>query len=418
MQEQARKSWNGIAVVRWLLILAAAFMLAVSLVGLVRFPEYAIRHTDRFVLNQWTFAQVQAALAALGWPSTTLAWFDFARNLMGMLIFLPVGGLILSKKRDDWFALFLVFVFLVISPVSGSMIEPALEIWPGLVPIFDFAGAFGWQFFFLFFYFFPDGRAVPRWTVFYLPVWFAISLYSHFSLHANTAIQSNPFVITMSFLFVFLGIGSQVYRYLRHSDSVQRQQTKWVVYTLMVTVVAVSLSAPRAFSTPDLADLPASLIRSMLFLCAFSIGFFFIPVSIVIAIFRYRLWDIDLIIRRTLVYGLVTALLGLVYFGAVVVFREFFRLLTGQESPAAIVLSTLVIAALFNPIRQRIQSRIDRQFYRQRYDSARALETFSTAVRNQVDFEQVQNSMTDVVVETMAPTNVSLWLRTETKKEK
>jgi hypothetical protein len=149
----------------------------------------------------------------------------------------------------------------------------------------------------------------------------------------------------------------------------------------------------------------------MLFLFVFSFGFLFIPISIVIAIFRYRLWDIDLIIRRTLVYGLVTALLGLVYFGAVVVFREFFRLLTGQESPAAIVISTLVIAALFTPLRTAIQALIDRRFYRRKYNAEQALARFQHSIRDRVNLDEVEHELAGAVQMTVQPEWLAMWMR-------
>jgi len=134
-------------------------------------------------------------------------------------------------------------------------------------------------------------------------------------------------------------------------------------------------------------------------------------VSIVVAILRYRLYDIDLIINRTLVYSTLTAMLVALHFAAIVMLQRIFVLLTGQQSTLAVVASTLLIAALFNPLRRRIQSFIDRSFYRKKYDVRKTLEAFSIKLRNETDLEALSNDLVEVVSETMQPAHVSLWLR-------
>ena len=137
-----------------------------------------------------------------------------------------------------------------------------------------------------------------------------------------------------------------------------------------------------------------------------------IPAAIGLAVLKYRLYDIDVIINRTLVYGARTAALVAIYFGGVTATQAMFRTLTGQEKQPqlAIVVSTLVIAALFNPLRHRIQAFIDRSFYRRRYDAAKTLETFSTILRDETDLEALRDDLVGVVRETMQPAHVSLWL--------
>jgi hypothetical protein len=146
------------------------------------------------------------------------------------------------------------------------------------------------------------------------------------------------------------------------------------------------------------------------------ISMLLIPLSIGVAILRHRLWDVDIVINRTLVYGALTALLALVYFGGVTATQAIFRAFTGQEEQPqlAIVVSTLVIAALFNPLRRRIQSFIDRRFYRRKYDARKTLEAFSAKIRDETDLEALSDDLVGVVRETMNPTHVSLWLRPET----
>ena len=145
-----------------------------------------------------------------------------------------------------------------------------------------------------------------------------------------------------------------------------------------------------------------------------------LPVAMSIAILHYRLYNIDVLINGTLVYSTLTALLALVYFGGVTAIQTIFRALTGQEQQPqlAVVVSTLAIAALFNPLRRRIQSFIDRRFYRRKYDAAKTLEGFSAKLRDETDLEALNNELVGVVTETMQPAHVSLWLRPDTASKK
>jgi hypothetical protein len=142
-----------------------------------------------------------------------------------------------------------------------------------------------------------------------------------------------------------------------------------------------------------------------------------LPVATGIAILKYRLYDIDFIVNRTLVYGSLTALLAVIYFGGIVVLQRLFVALTGQQSTLAVVASTLLIAALFNPLRRSIQSFIDRRFYRRKYGARKALEAYSLKLRNETDLEALNDELVWVVTETMQPAHVSVWLHPHTTSE-
>ena len=192
----------------------------------------------------------------------------------------------------------------------------------------------------------------------------------------------------------------------RHAGRVERQQIKWLAYGGAV-VVGTSLVAG--------AIAIWSVTVSILIINLALLG---LPLITGIAIVRYRLYDIDIIINRTLVYGSLTATLIALYFGGIVVLQRVFVLLTGQQSTLAVVASTLLIAALFTPLRRRIQSFIDRRFYRRKYDAEKTLETFSLKLRDETDLEALNSELVGVVRETMQPAHVSLWLRSDAGQQR
>ncbi len=209
-------------------------------------------------------------------------------------------------------------------------------------------------------------------------------------------------VTTLSgFMFILaavLAAASVIVRFLR-SRGEQRQQLKWFAYGVMLGALLIAGSV---------VFLPETIGNFI-----FALAFVMIPLGAGIAILRYRLYDIDIVIRRTLIYGSLTAILAAVYFGAVVAAQEIGQALTGVKSPPAVVIvaTTLLIAALFNPLRHRIQATIDHRFYRRKYDAARTLAAFGTTLRTETDLDQLSEHLVTVIQETMQPAHVSLWLR-------
>jgi hypothetical protein len=196
---------------------------------------------------------------------------------------------------------------------------------------------------------------------------------------------------------VVIGAAASVVVRFRRSRGVERQQMKWFVYAVVpVLVMPIEDYLPGIISSAALA--------------AVLIG---LPTAIGIAVLKYRLYEIDILINRTLVYGSLSATLVALYFGGVVLLQRVFVTLTAGGSTLAVVASTLVIAALFNPLRRRIQSFIDRRFYRRKYDAARTLEAFSAKLRDETDLDALNDELVGVVRETMQPTHISLWLRPE-----
>jgi hypothetical protein len=207
---------------------------------------------------------------------------------------------------------------------------------------------------------------------------------------------------------------------LRHAWGDERQQLKWFMFAAVPATVLGSLDGLDtivANFTTDFMFHPVYILYSLGLLVPIVyvqvLALLVLPVCTYIAILRYNLYDIDVVINRTLVYGPLTATLVLLYFGGIVVLQRFFVLLTGQQSTLAVVASTLLIAALFTPLKRRIQGFIDRRFYRRKYDARKTLVAFSDQLRKETDLEALRGDLVGVVRETMQPAHVSLWLRAE-----
>ena len=219
--------------------------------------------------------------------------------------------------------------------------------------------------------------------------------------------------------FLFAASALSVFVRLRRATGVERQQIKWFAYAAAVMAITVFLQI-----ITETVDVPLWFGRTEF--AVFTVAGTAVPISIGIAILRYRLYDIDVIINRTLVYGALTALLAAGYFGTIMilqgvsslVYQVPFRAIIGQQSTLAVVASTLAIAALFNPLRRRIQSFIDRRFYRRKYDARKTLEGLSLKLRDETDLEALRGDLVGVVRETMQPAHVSLWLRPDTAPQR
>ncbi len=270
---------------------------------------------------------------------------------------------------------------------------------------------------------FPTGRLPGRrwrWLA-WLTAAFVVAgvISSAFSLGANAGLGpirnplgiegvSNSYDMIMNLpSILYVAVASSLLVRLRRASGVERQQVKWFAYAVAATICGVTF----AYMIPGTIDTPLWFERA---------GFVLnvavtpaIPVSIGIAILRYRLYDIDRIINRTLVYGALSATLAAVYFGGIVLLQRVFAGLTGQEKLPQIVIvaSTLLIAALFDPLRRRIQDFIDRRFYRRKYDAAKTLSAFNARLRDETDLVTLSDDLVEVVRETMQPSQVSLWLR-------
>jgi hypothetical protein len=281
---------------------------------------------------------------------------------------------------------------------------------------------------------FPDGRLPSRrWRPF---AWFAggvmvlinvITALVPGPLEGHPGVR-NPFgleqypwlpgvavsIVLMLPLCILVSAFGLVLRYRRSGREV-REQIKWLAFAASFvglvyfgTLISGLLLSPESYTANQTPPLWVSLSMNLTY-----ISFASVPTAIGFAVLKYRLYDIDIIINRAVVYGPLTATLVALYFAGIVVLQRFFVLLSGQQSTLAVVASTLLIAALFIPLRRRIQSFIDRRFYRRKYDARKTLEAFSVKLRDETDLEALNADLVGVVQETMQPAHVSLWLRTD-----
>ena len=363
---------------------------------------------------------------------------DATGYTLAFLAFLIVGILITSHRPQNpigWMFC-IIGVLNILAFFAHEYAVYALLTQPGALPgsawvswtSYWMAGIV-WTLLFFALLLFPNGRLPsPRWR----PVaWIVVSAFSLVSVlaafepgrlpglpvpnPAGVEQASSTLALIRSILIPvvvggFFVVAASVIVRFRRARGEERQQIKWLAYSagFLIGVALLGLLNTEVLHN-RVIEFAAGL--SIVAVAA-------VPTAIGVAILRYRLYDIDVIINRTLVYGSLTATLVALYFGGIVGLQRVFVVLTGEKSTLAVVASTLVIAALFNPLRWRIQSFIDRRFYRRKYDAAKTLEAFSTKLRDETDLEALSNELVTVVQETMQPAHVSLWLRPDTMDAK
>jgi hypothetical protein len=401
----------------------AAALLAWSLAGLSVVMFVA---TVALTISSLYVAPAMQPSSTKGTLSDLLLWIPF-------LAFPIVGALIASKRPTNaigWICLiaglFWMLIFLwdsLPSSVPTPVMIDALTQWLWVPPV----GLLGIYMILLF----PDGKLPSRrwrplaWFSGAVMVLASVALTlspgrlpdhpgvrNPFGLEGYPMLaQVLPGVIALLPICILASAVSLFWRY-RHSGGEVRQQIKWVAFAasfvgvVYLSALVIGLFAPQA----SLGSGDVSLIGNIL-LDAVLLSYAGVPIAVGFAVLKYHLYDIDVVINRTLVYSTLTATLVVLYFGGIVVLQRLFVLLTGEKSTLAVVASTLLIAALFTPLRSRIQGFIDRRFYRRKYDARKTLEAFSTKLRDETDLDALSDDLVGVVRETMQPAHVSVWLR-------
>jgi hypothetical protein len=387
-------------------------------------------------LLAWTFSLALVVCGALLFLASRPVESRIEAYLVNLVVaalaFSTVGALVASRRRENltgWLLLgtgilYAVEVFAGNYDAYASSTDQSFL--PGGVAaawLTSWVWILGGSLIPFVFLFFPDGRLPsPRWRPL---AWLVL---------ANTALAVAPYAFAPGPLMEFsqgsqvinpvgvegaasildlfakvsilllipiaLGLTLAFFVRFRRAQGEERQQIKWVAYAVaLFTAVIVVVSVWPSLDT--------SLAGSVMFLAAFLA----LPSAMAVAILKYRLYDIAVVINRTLVYGALTVTLALIYFGSVALLQGILGALTGQDSQLAIVASTLAIAALFGPLRRRVQDFVDRRFYRKKYDAARTLEAFGMRLRDQVHLENLTGELVAVVEQTIQPAHVSLWLR-------
>ncbi|MGZ3673658.1 MAG: hypothetical protein ACXVCO_05065 [Ktedonobacterales bacterium] len=402
--------WLLVARVGWILLVVlslAAFIMA------LRGDLSSNQHTT--TTNAALSPESAAALFRIGISLDAYAWTSLGIACVVMLVSTVMAVVLFWRRSDDWMAL-LVGLFLIIyttsnigppiNPLNGSTSSPSTFGALLYAILLGTQNAPGVAIPFAVFLLFPSGRFVPRWSRWLFVV----------SLVWAVAISAAPlFLDGILFLGypVFIGavIICMVYRYRRASTPVQRLQTKWVVAGLIV-----SLLANQAFwSLTSFTSLGQTIYPPLAYV-GYQLVLLVVPVTFFIAIQRYRLYGIDTLINRALVYGSLTAVLTGIYETGVLGVQSLADAFTGKaigQQPIIVVATTLLIGALFRPLRARLQSAVDRRFYRSKYDAAKTLDAFSAVVRHDVDLTELRGRLLEVVAETMQPAHVSLWLLKE-----
>jgi hypothetical protein len=357
------------------------------------------------------------ALARQGLSVAGYAAFFTTLEAAAAFVFFAIAALIFVVRSQDRLALLAstAFILAALSLPVITALDAGPAAWHEL--IMGVRAAFVACLPLLLFLF-PDGRFVPRWTRWLSIAWlgYTLAVLAWPALQAPMSYGRRLSPVELALIIwdgAWFGAGvlAQVYRYNRVATPTQRQQTKWVVFGFAVFIAFVCAGLALLISSPFDPFTPFSVFARLVGPTLILAGAVSMPLAIGISILRFRLWDIDLIIRRTLVYSVLTGLLALAYFIGVLVLQNTFGALTGQQqSPLVTVLSTLMIAALFVPLRRRVQAVIDRRFYRRHYDAGRILAVFGEALRDEVELAPLQAKLMDVVEATMQPQTIDVWL--------
>ena len=384
-----------------------AFVLAeviIALLSLVVSRTYGLDIC--FTTQSCAITQATAhALHQVGIAPSIYVIANLVLAVLEALVFLSVGSLIFWRKSSEPICLAASSVFVTI----GLWPFFTNSTYPPAVAFSNVSALYVIPFIGYFLVTFPDGRFVPRWSWLLAVLWLVQVIVFELPEPFNITSWPPPLLVVLLLLTYGGTIGIQIYRYMLVFNSSQRQQAKWLVFGLAGLIALNFLVGFIGALVPGLGapDSPYQLVSGMLTASAFLL----LPLSTGVAILRSRLWEIDIIIRRTLIYTPLTVILALLYVGLVIGLSALLRGIISQDSSVAIVISTLAIAALFQPLRRRIQRLIDRRFYRSKYDAAKTLAAFSATLRQEVDLDQLRRHLLAVVQETMQPAHVSLWLR-------
>jgi hypothetical protein len=415
--ERPRLTGRGLFFVRviWVIIVSLAlgfFLASIS-------PHYKQLITATDVPQTWLQLSLDQSRSLVNFGLTLqfYAAYLLVLQIIVVAVFASLSFLIFWRQSGDWMAIFASLGSLIYGVASVPLGQALSQYSSASRLLVDYFIAFGWGFGLLLFYLFPTGHFFPRWTR-----WLAFIVVGWILLWPLVpAINPEHWKFPLPFLtklgWYGTGIFAQVYRYHRNTSRVEQQQTKWVVYGFTTAFIGFFL-----FNLPVvlLASLRENTLYRLYYLLAgypilALLPLLLAPLSIGFACLRYRLWEIDILINRTLIYSLVTTALALLFYICVVILQWLFRLLTGQNySEIVTAISTLAIWAAFQPVYWHIRAFIDRRFYWQKYKADRVLMAFLATLRDDAhaDLTRLTFDLLAVVEQTMQPSQVSLWVPT------
>jgi hypothetical protein len=351
-----------------------------------------------------------------------LRWWAVWRLAITVLVgagWIGAGIVIFSLRSNDRRAILISLLILLVGPGFGGIpaeLALARPEWALIFRTYVYMAALG---FISLAILFPNGKLSPRWSLWpllYLMVLFFPNSFIHGSQYDFATWPMGLRIVLIFAVLLGVLIIIPLLRYRRYLSAVERQQVRWTLLGFVITALGITLTMFTAIiflpCNPDTVQNAEAVLCNVVQDLGYGLSPMMIPVFIGVSILRSRLWDIDVIIRRTLIYSAVMLLLGLVYLGAVTILQDLFMAASGQSSPLSIVLSTLAIAALFSPLRRRVQAFIDRRFYRQRYNAEQVLAAFAEQARQETDLEALTEDLVEVVQETMRPEQVGIWLQT------
>jgi hypothetical protein len=396
----------------WIVITAMALILWIADIP-PGYAQYLTVCTLATCPNQLATPEMVRSLHSTGLSLQFYALYLTILPVVFVLIFCSIAIVIAWRKSRDWMALLVSLTLIILGTAINTDYQQLVSMYPITKVPGDLLQSLFTTLPILVLFLFPNGRFVPLWTRWFalLVIFFAFG--GSFFPDSPLNTQNLPGLVNIVLTPAVFGIAifAQIYRYVRVSTAIERQQTKWIILGIATTFIYFIALDILTTLNPELNQ--ARSLSVLFAEASYALATIIVPLAIAFSILRYHLWDIDLLINRTLVYSTLTAILALIYFGCVVLLQHLVNGVTGQagQSPIVIVASTLAIAALFTPLRRRIQKIIDKRFYRRQYDAQKVLATFSDTLRSEVDLNQLQEHLVAVVQETMQPAHVSLWLR-------
>ncbi len=401
-----RPPWVHLARAGWILFAAACLMLFVlGTLSAINDPLPGCSAPDANCPMSTQFTREDVDIAtAMGLPF--FLPFMLVSSLIARLSLALVGFLLFWRRSDDWVAM------VISGALMSVLVEGVQGVDPALLGFQAIVFGIGSALFLPIPFIFPTGQFEPRWMRW--PVYIITPIYVFLVMFFADSAEPvySALVAIFTALWISFAAYAMPYRYYKASSPAERQQIKWVLLGIVATFIIgayyVTVIVQYPFNMPSEARILAMLINGPVY----AGGYGFLAFSFLFAILRYRLWDIDILIRRTLQYSLLTGLLALTYFGGVVILQGILSPLAGSaETPFVTVITTLGIAALFTPLRRRVQNFIDQRFYRKKYNAEQALAQFAVTARDEVDMDKLAAALIGVVEETMQPEKVSLWLK-------